>query len=351
MDYGTSSAYDIDRQADDRSHAAVMKAMMGCGQSAISGTAEGLLKSTSIDLENTSDASSDCDCEDCVAEQSANNAVPSGNIYGSGESTEMTHTPMSATHKNAPCVVYIPHLQTHGVLAPAMACHDVKNEEHECSMFEKYRKCADFTKCSIEGWTTEDMNKVKKILLWLLIINLIVTFAINPFYLHIFYFLSYWGVLAALLSTWFQLKACENPETYQTAAMITQEMSWSFNLIIFPFFWLFIFKWELEQTDLSTPLGKIYLVHYFTTHTWPFISCVVNTYLTKDMTVVVSDWKIMLASGVIYIYANWLGTIEEGMPMYPIADWTNYPETIFLYFALGCLQTLAYYLFAVWLNE
>ena len=133
--------------------------------------------------------------------------------------------------------------------------------------------------------------------------------------------------------------------------MIFQEMAWCFNLMIFPLFWCFIFPWELAQLDTSNLLGKLWLLHYFTTHTWPTISCVVNTYLTKDMTMIRSDWKIMFAAGLIYIFANWLGLQVEGYAMYPIADWSNYPFTIFLYFLLGCVQTYVYVLMVDWLNS
>lgn len=64
-----------------------------------------------------------------------------------------------------------------------------------------------------------------------------------------------------------------------------------------------------------------------------------------------SDWKIMFASGIIYIFANWLGLVFEGEAMYPIADWTSYPLTIFLYFLMGCTHTYLYVLITDYINS
>lgn len=195
------------------------------------------------------------------------------------------------------------------------------------------------------------MNIAKGFVLLLIAANIVVTFMINDCLTHMIYFYSYWGDLAAFFATLFQIKATKYPETYQAAAILCQEMSWCFNLMIFPLFWIFIFPWELAQTDTSTNLGKIWVLHYFTTHTWPIVSCAVNQYLTKDMTMLRSDWKIMFYAGIIYIFCNWLGLQVEGYAMYPIADWTDYPFTIFAYFMLGCTQTYVYVLFTDWINS
>ena len=56
-------------------------------------------------------------------------------------------------------------------------------------------------------------------------------------------------------------------------------------------------------------------------------------------------------SGLVYIFANYLGTIVEGAPMYPYADWKNVPLTIFLYFFLACLQTYAYMKICAYINK
>lgn len=59
----------------------------------------------------------------------------------------------------------------------------------------------------------------------------------------------------------------------------------------------------------------------------------------------------MFVIGIFYIYANWLGLQVEGVPMYPIADWTNYPLTIFLYFLMGCTATYAYVFITDYINS
>ena len=195
------------------------------------------------------------------------------------------------------------------------------------------------------------MNVVKSILALLMGVNLIVTLLLNDYVAHVFFFFSYWGDVASFLATCFQIRAAKFPKTYQVPAMICQEMAWSFNLIIFPLFWGYIFWWELKHTDLHTLIGKIDFVHYFTVHTFPMLSCILNTYLTKDMTMVRDDWKIMLASGTFYIFANWLGTIVEGSPMYPIADWTNPALTIMIYFITACIEAYAYVLITDFINS
>lgn len=119
-------------------------------------------------------------------------------------------------------------------------------------------------------------------------------------------------------------------------------MSWSFNVIICPLFWTVEAPVVFPVLNLHKLHDVIWGIHYCTLHTVPIISCLTNTYLTKNMTMVGEDWRIMFVAGLIYIYANWLGTQVEGAPMYPYADWKNVPLTIFLYFLLGCTQTGAY---------
>ena len=61
------------------------------------------------------------------------------------------------------------------------------------------------------------------------------------------------------------------------------------------------------------------------------------------------DFKFVLALGIIYIYFNYIGTIAEGAPMYPIADWSNFWETLILYVILALLEAGSFYLFAKWI--
>lgn len=98
-------------------------------------------------------------------------------------------------------------------------------------------KCADFSKCSLENWSTLDMNTVKGVFAIFIGTNIIVTFLMNEYVAHMFFFYSYWGDIMAFLAIAFQIRAARFPETYQTVAVICTEMAWSFNLMIFPLFW------------------------------------------------------------------------------------------------------------------
>ena len=81
----------------------------------------------------------------------------------------------------------------------------------------------------------------------------------------------------------------------------------------------------------------------------PLIASVTNIYLTKGHVLLYYDHKYVLGLGIIYIYFNYIGTYAEGHPMYPIADWSNFYETVAMYMTLAGLEALAEYCFALWI--
>jgi len=120
-----------------------------------------------------------------------------------------------------------------------------------------------------------------------------------------------------------------------------------FNFVIMPFFWsmlapaLFTLDWK--------GMNLVRNVHLITTHSIPFIGGLVNVYITKGFVMLPRDYKAMLFMGMIYIPFNYVGTLNEGHPMYPLADWKNFWETVAWYTALAGLEGFLYYHFAKWI--
>ena len=63
------------------------------------------------------------------------------------------------------------------------------------------------------------------------------------------------------------------------------------------------------------------------------IATILNIYLTKDLILLEEDWKGMVMLGLLYPYANWLGLMITGKPMYPVCDWSNVPLTLAIFIA------------------
>jgi hypothetical protein len=142
----------------------------------------------------------------------------------------------------------------------------------------------------------------------MLILNLIVTVFLNEYIGTIFFFFSYWGVVSSLLCLIFSIRASKYPKNNQAPALIFTELSLCFNLIIFPIFWLLLAPIEYSKYPEWTGIDLMTKFHLTTTHCIPIIASLSNVYLTKNMKFFPEDWKIIFLSGIIYIYANYLGT-------------------------------------------
>lgn len=185
---------------------------------------------------------------------------------------------------------------------------------------------------------------------WILI-NCLTTFYLNDDgIMHMLYFFSYWGSVTSMLGLIFSIKAIQDKERWQFAACFSTEMAMGFDLAIMPLFWavlapkLFILKWHGFLNIVTN-------IHLITTHTLPIIGTLTNIYLTKGFVFLPRDCQSMFLFGLIYIYFNYLGTLMEGAPMYPLADWKNFWETVGWYTLLAACETLFYWLFANWLNK
>jgi hypothetical protein len=124
-------------------------------------------------------------------------------------------------------------------------------------------------------------------------------------------------------------------------------MAISFNVAIMPMFWIFLAPLLFQGSWHG--INLLINMHLITTHTLPFIGSLVNIYFTKGFVMLPRDWKYVLFFGVMYIPANYVGTLEEGAPMYPLADWKNFDFTFFLYFLGAVLESIMFYFFATWL--
>ena len=129
-------------------------------------------------------------------------------------------------------------------------------------------------------------------------------------------------------------------------ACFLSQLGMGFNLVIMPLFWYMLapelFKLDWHGIQLITN------IHLIITHTIPFISSVTNVYLTKGFVMLPRDYKSILGCGMIYIYANYIGHIEEGKPLYPIsfANWVEFWPTVGWYTVLAVLEAGCYWLFA-----
>jgi len=130
--------------------------------------------------------------------------------------------------------------------------------------------------------------------------------------------------------------------------MLFAEIASGFNLVIFPLFWLILAKGVFNK-PWDTLVHIVTNLHLIGSHTIPLIGCFTNIYFTKGHFLLSYDWKYIFGLGMFYIVWNYIGTIEEGAPMYPIADWSNFWLTVFLYSLLAVIEAGAFYKFSQWL--
>ena len=125
-------------------------------------------------------------------------------------------------------------------------------------------------------------------------------------------------------------------------------MACGFNLVIFPLFWLLLAR-KLFNNPWDSLIHIVTNIHLIGSHTIPLIGGFTNVYLTKGHVMLPYDWRYVFFLGVSYIAANYIGTLEEKAPMYPVADWKNFFFTFFCYFALAAIEAGFYYKFSQWL--
>lgn len=203
-----------------------------------------------------------------------------------------------------------------------------------------YKHCADFSNSEIAK--LEDVQLVRQVLIGLLILNSFVTIERNETgFMHMIYYFSYWGSLFTLMSLVASTLAVSYPKWFQVPAVALTECATAFDLVITPLFWTILAPNIFE--DWHTVEGFIDNVHYMTTHSIPLLASLFNIYYTSNFKFVLADWKLVFNLGISYIYYNYVGTIAEGHPMYPLADWSNFWLTVFLYGVLAAFDAIAFY--------
>lgn len=163
-----------------------------------------------------------------------------------------------------------------------------------------------------------------------------------------FYYLTFWGFVMTFVSIVASTKAVHYPEWVKFAYYST-EMAHTCNLIIVPLFWIFLAPAIFPQ--LSWKGHDLFeRVHMTTLHSVPMIGSLTNIVLT-DIELQTSHYKYSFIMGVVYLFANAMGSYEAGMGLYPIVDWKNKPETAALFVVMALIQSGLYYGFAYLQNN
>jgi hypothetical protein len=114
------------------------------------------------------------------------------------------------------------------------------------------------------------------------------------------------------------------------------------NIVIVIIFWCFFGKATfagLSWHGYDLFLRILIAVH----HIFPILTSFANLYVSKQY-FLKSFWRVLFVTGLVYIFANYLGTMVTGKPVYPVLDWKNKKLTFIVYF-LQCpiLAALQYY--------
>lgn len=158
-----------------------------------------------------------------------------------------------------------------------------------------------------------------------------------------FYYLTFWGFVLTFVSIVATTKAVHYPEWVKFAYYST-EMAHTLNLIIVPLFWIFMAPYIFPALKWSGH-DLFERIHMTTLHSVPMIGSTANIILT-DIDLQASHYKYGFIMGVSYMFFNAMGTYEAGINLYPIVDWKNKPETVFLFIVMAAVQSGLFYGFA-----
>ena len=132
-------------------------------------------------------------------------------------------------------------------------------------------------------------------------------------------------------------------------AIICSEISMSLNFCMTVFFWgiiaplIFTDKLQWSGVDLFLRVQLTLL------HSLPIIFTFSNVALT-DMSFLKKDWRIILATGLSYIFANCLGTLALGHPLYPYVDWQDPIETLSIFIFKAAIMA-SLHLLCSWITQ
>jgi hypothetical protein len=187
---------------------------------------------------------------------------------------------------------------------------------------------------------------IKCILFTWLTFHICCTWAYTGWWLHVWYFFSYWGVCSTALSTGVELLAAFYPNTYTPAAVLLTELSLGFNMFITASFWGLMnnIVFDLKYSGMDA----YFRYHYTTTHSLPLITSIYCVYFTKNLKLFPCDWKIIFYVTLTYMLPNYIGGKVEGEAMYPSSwsDWSSPAKTIFSYTMMSLVTAGLYYIVA-----
>ena len=198
----------------------------------------------------------------------------------------------------------------------------------------KYFDNFHFDKARDPKLTKLDLNVRRTYMLLPMAMMFVTSFATNKFS-WFFYYFTFWGFLLTMVHIAASIKASNYPQ-WQLLACVTGELAAGMNVVITVLYWLVLFPLLLPEIK-----GWFLWLHLTTLHSVPILFQVYNLWLT-DMTLIRHDWLLVFCGGLVYIFANYLGFIETGQPIYFIADWSNPEFTFCCYLLIAVLDALAF---------
>lgn len=189
----------------------------------------------------------------------------------------------------------------------------------EVTSSKEYFKCAKFNQPRFNSHQNMKLNKIRTVLLIPNLILLLIS--LSQFeVLWFFYYFSFWGFFANLVSLLSSMRSIEYPEVWQQIAVVSTEISFSMNLVISLIFWGYLASQIFEDLDDWSRVDIFLRAYLYPLHILPFLSTCVNLYLT-DITFFKKDWKIVMATGMSYMFANCIGCVVLGHRLFPVVDW------------------------------
>lgn len=168
-----------------------------------------------------------------------------------------------------------------------------------------------------------------------------------------FYYYTLWSWCNAIISQILTILASRNPEYWHVMAFAWLEAAHCLNLTVTFCFWVIlvpiIVYYIHTMPGPSTWDDQAYftILHWTILHATPLIMTWVNIYFT-DIKLLKADWKLMVWHGFFYMFANYLGFFDLEHAMYPIIDWTSYPQTITVFLLAIAFLVCGFYI--CWCN-
>lgn len=207
---------------------------------------------------------------------------------------------------------------------PGHYVQDIRNE---------YSLCGYFGYSKWDGVTEHGLQTMRYFFLTLMVIQFVLNLYVDYEYENIFDFFFYeseWGFVTSMFHMFASIMATNYPDTHwQSTGVISGEVALCFDLLIAPVFWYLIApaafpKLQWHGIDLYWRIEMSFV------HSCPITCCLLNLILTNYY-FLEEDCIITFAGGILYIFADWLGTKVEGHEMYPIVDWKNPVVTIAIF--------------------